>query len=460
MTTWRKYAGPLAALVATLTIGAVMVVLPGSASAGAGPIDLVVDTLDDNHDFDDSDGLCDDGPEDSCSLREAVAVAMQSGSGGNITFGVDGDVHLSQEIVLLADSDPTVTITGNGVENTVLVVDPQVAYFRGGNGNEGRHFYVGGTDLVLEDMTLRDGTASNGGSVAVTTLGSLTTRNVHFLDNTARSNGGAVHANADNDTVEIHDTTFAGNHAGQGGGAIWVSHDTVTVENSTFTANSAPAGAAIGVHYHGTLSVDWSTFSGNTATKGEGEGRRFRSMRSTSAAAPQGEFNGASTIFSELDDGPGADVTISHSILEKTTGLGTSECAGSPIVSGGANIVDDQSCGFTSALDVEDTAANVGPLQDNGGATFTMALTAASAAVDVDPATCDLSDQRGLPRNVDGDVDGTAACDSGAYELQVTAPTTTGGSTTSSSSSVPDGGVDANTAKPATPTVARPTFTG
>jgi hypothetical protein len=40
----------------------------------------------------------------------------------------------------------------------------------------------------------------------------------------------------------------------------------------------------------------------------------------------------------------------------------------------------------------------------------------------VDPEPCKLNDQRGLPRNVDGDGDGTAACDSGAYELQPAPP--------------------------------------
>ena len=94
-------------------------------------------------------------------------------------------------------------------------------------------------------------------------------------------------------------------------------------------------------------------------------------------------------------------------------------------------------------------------MQDNGGATFTMALAADSAAVDVDTALCKLNDQRDLPRNTDGDGDGTAACDSGAYELQAQPEETTTTSTTA-----PGGDVGADTATPATPTVARPTFTG
>ena len=457
MKTGRKLVGGLVACVATLTVGAVMVLLPGAANAGPAPtpLALVVDTLVDNFDFDAADGLCDDGPDGDCSLREAVAVAAENAGGGTVTFGVDGTVVLETEIVLEAGSD--VTITGNGVDKTIVTVEPPVKLFRG-NGNEPRHFWVWQTDLTVEDLTLRDGLARRGGSIYVAWQGALTTENVHFLENEAQE-GGAIFADAENDTLDVRSTTFAGNQAAVGG-AIVVDNDTATVVNSTFTANEAIVGAAIWVHWQGTLDISWSTFSGNVLVEEEQEQvepAAFQGIRSSSAAQ-RGVFGpgGDAAIVAEVPGkGDGmADVTISHSILEKTTGSNTGECSG-PIVSGGANIVDDMSCGFVSALDLEGTPANVGPLQDNGGATFTMALAADSAAVDVDTALCKLNDQRDLPRNTDGDGDGTDACDSGAYELQEESdePTTT-------STTAPDGGVDADTATPARPTVARPTFTG
>jgi hypothetical protein len=68
----------------------------------------------------------------------------------------------------------------------------------------------------------------------------------------------------------------------------------------------------------------------------------------------------------------------------------------------------------------------LGPLQNNGGPTQTHALVAGSPAIDAgNPGGCLDStgaalqtDQRGLPRTFDGNRDGRAVCDIGAFELQ------------------------------------------
>jgi hypothetical protein len=62
----------------------------------------------------------------------------------------------------------------------------------------------------------------------------------------------------------------------------------------------------------------------------------------------------------------------------------------------------------------------LGPLRDNGGPTPTRALLGGSPAVDAgDPGACPATDQRGILRTWDGDNDGQAICDVGAYELNV-----------------------------------------
>jgi hypothetical protein len=72
---------------------------------------------------------------------------------------------------------------------------------------------------------------------------------------------------------------------------------------------------------------------------------------------------------------------------------------------------------------LNNTDPQLGPLQDNGGATQTMALPSGSAAVDAgNPSGCtngdgDLlkTDQRGMPRP---DKEDKGGCDMGAYERQ------------------------------------------
>jgi hypothetical protein len=59
-------------------------------------------------------------------------------------------------------------------------------------------------------------------------------------------------------------------------------------------------------------------------------------------------------------------------------------------------------------------------LADNGGPTPTHALVRGSRAVDaVIDGTCPppATDQRGMPRPQDGNGDGSAACDTGSYEI-------------------------------------------
>ena len=72
-----------------------------------------------------------------------------------------------------------------------------------------------------------------------------------------------------------------------------------------------------------------------------------------------------------------------------------------------------------------DVDPNLGPLQNNGGNAMTHALLVGSPAIDGgNPGGCTdasgnilINDQRYFPRPVDGDGNGTAICDIGAFEL-------------------------------------------
>jgi hypothetical protein len=89
-------------------------------------------------------------------------------------------------------------------------------------------------------------------------------------------------------------------------------------------------------------------------------------------------------------------------------------------VSGGGTIESPgNTCGFVQPTDLVNVSAEdlkLGPLQDNGGPTWTHALGAGSVAIDQIPEEdCTLTtDQRGEPRPETG---GTL-CDVGAFEVQ------------------------------------------
>src|SRR5262249_11939348 len=100
-----------------------------------------------------------------------------------------------------------------------------------------------------------------------------------------------------------------------------------------------------------------------------------------------------------------------------------------PFTSQGSNLSDDGTC--TSFLTKPGDQNNVGNLslgvlRDNGGSTWTHALLAGSAAIDAVQGSCTVdgtaggtavsTDQRGTARPQDGDGNGSAVCDAGAYE--------------------------------------------
>lgn len=95
------------------------------------------------------------------------------------------------------------------------------------------------------------------------------------------------------------------------------------------------------------------------------------------------------------------------------------------MTSGVGNVIPGQS-GFAGTI-VSTADPVLDALQNNGGLTDTMALLAGSSAVDAGDSTIcsgvqvNNLDQRGTARPIDGDADGNADCDAGAYE----APTCT-----------------------------------
>ena len=93
------------------------------------------------------------------------------------------------------------------------------------------------------------------------------------------------------------------------------------------------------------------------------------------------------------------------------------------MTSHGYNLSSDGTCNFNARGDLNNHDPLLGPLQNNGGPTQTMALLPGSPAIDAgNPSGCTdgqghllKTDQRGMPRPDREDIVG---CDMGAYERQ------------------------------------------
>jgi hypothetical protein len=308
--------------------------------------------------------------------------------------------------------------------------------------------YGGGICINGSKTAIRGSTVSGnnvmpgefGGGIA--NFGTLTIRDSFIHNNIGNAAGGGIYNGG---KLTVRNTVFSGNYpyqeiGGEGGGIA--NGGTLVVTTSTFTGNYADWGGGV-ANSGGALSITRSNFSGNTALHGGGgiwnEAGSVTVSNSTLTGNAQlmgpsggGAFNGwggfhnvtisANSAFGEGDRGGGitGGGTIRNSIVANNSPY---NCGGSPPASDGYNLASDSSCNFASAGDLNNTDPQLGPLQNNGGPTQTMALPPGSPAVDAgNPNGCTdghghllKTDQRGEPRPDPGDIG--VGCDVGAYEL-------------------------------------------
>ncbi len=256
--------------------------------------------------------------------------------------------------------------------------------------------------LTLSGLTFTDNEASFGGAIYIfgsrrraTDEGYVPSTTVNVTDSTFTGNGGDFSryggAIFNASILNVSNSLFANNQGGFRGGAIYSGREVVSssptlmdprlsVVNSTFSENAANQGGAINTHCNG--EVTHVTFSNNTAAEA-----------------------GSSVFVTD-----GCTLLATHTIFQAA---GTVEnCTGVVNTSGENLQMPDASCG--SSLNVD---ALLIPLGDNGGPTHTHALRPDSPAIDAVETCIVEEDQRHFSRPADGDGDGIALCDSGAYEL-------------------------------------------
>ncbi len=315
--------------------------------------------------------------------RAGNADTSFGGSGGGLF--TDGSSH-------------NVTVTGNTFTNN-----------RSGNGpthcgGSGAGCSVGGyySTILISGNTFSDNICGNGSRPWRCTEG-----------------GGLSTDDVSNSTVTVTGNTFSGNQCGEGGGYYEGSYkSTVSVASNTFNNNTAQrdSGCGGGVYngaYESTVTMTNNTLSANTSN-GDGGGLCFGTSAGTLTVINSTiNGNAANGSGGGIHNDYGTGLTVINSIVANSTSGGDCAVGGGSFVAGPDNLDTDGSC--DNATQVTSGDLNLGPLQDNGGDTFTHALLPGSVAIDhpnVNAGSCPATDQRGVSRPQG------AACDIGAYEMK------------------------------------------
>ncbi|MFI5365338.1 MAG: choice-of-anchor Q domain-containing protein [Candidatus Binatia bacterium] len=307
------------------------------------------------------------------------------------------------------------------------------------NGADGGGIFNAGSLVVTESTISGDGAGGSGDDDG--------------------GNGGGI-ANVAGATATLVDSTVSGNWAGIGeciggaGGGIF-NAGTLTITRCTVSANKPGDGTGGGngggianggsrsVPIGGTVAVVDSTVSGNDAgsgSSGPGSGGGIFNagtllLLSSTVAMNFGGLGGdacAPQGVAGIDNGSGSLVVknsvAAGNVTDHSCGPPIPSDCGGTLASEGYNLIqyatDSTNCILTgdSTGNLLGVDPHLGPLQDNGGPTQTMALLPGSPAIDAgDPNGCTdadgnilATDQRGAPRAVAGD----SRCDMGAYEAR------------------------------------------
>jgi hypothetical protein len=275
---------------------------------------------------------------------------------------------------------------------------------------------------------------------AIGNYGSLSVNSSLFMHNQGGINGGGIDNTG---ALTVHNSTFVSNTVGFRGGGINNYVGTFTVVSTSFISNTANLYGGGISNDAGAATVSSSTFRDNYAANygGAMENTGILTLTNSTVSANRAKTNGGGLywstggVFTLLNDTlannlagtqggniyAGGSYNSAISLKNTIASAGSPNNCDGPVLSRGYNLESANSCGWGATGDMVNTNPQLGSLQDNGGATWTHALQPGSPAIDRGTNSgCPVADQRDVARPIDGNHDGSAVCDIGAYEAPAT----------------------------------------
>lgn len=437
------------------------------AVIGAG---YFVNTTNDAVDLVPGDGLCNTGRTPpsgytyECTLRAAIQesnanspnsisdpdiITLPAGSylltiaGSNEDNAATGDLDIKDALVINGSGSGSTILNANGIDRALHVLS--------------------GPGVTLNNFTVRNGTAPNmlypeGHGGGIHNLGRLTLNNMNIENNYAVFEGGGVYntgiltvansriannsgagglSNQASGQMTVINSVIAANSSGSGsvagmGGGVHSFGIALTLRNSLVAGNFALRDGG-GIYFGGSATplIENVTISGNRANRFGGgmHARNKATIRSTTIANNYARQDGGGLYVFNSSSGSRAVVTLHNSILATNlkgwsiandcsvpaseSGSGTNYAQ---LTSLGYNIDLDNNCRLITTGDRPATNPTLAALANNGGPTDTHALLLGSPAIDNGAISCPATDQRNVIRPQDGDGNGIASCDIGAFE--------------------------------------------
>ena len=377
------------------------------------------------------------------TIRDGSSTSGSGGFGGGIHIATAGTVNITSCVI----RNNQAATRGGGIDHsftgTVNVTGCTITEngaSQASTGFGGAGIFNNRGTLTVTDSTVTKnvtGDARGGGGIRhLNGEGSLSIVNSIISENT----GGGITARA---PLTVSGSTIAAN---SGGGIYSEGAPTVNVTNTTISGNRASSsGGGIYIPIGGVVNIVNSTVSGNSASFGGGiasDGDATINLTNSTVAG-----NSASSIGGGLLNNNNRPFNVKSSIVALNTAAGSAPDVAGSFTSHGFNLIGvEQNNGFTAATDQKGGLGapldpKLGPLQQNGGPTETMALQPDSPALDQASSaaltgTLTTDQRQAFPRTQDqpevANAAGGDGTDIGAFEIAEALPTPSPSPTASS----------------------------